>query len=708
MRIATVTTALVALTLVLGFAPARGGDDAGFHLEARVPASTLAFASIEDVGTLGDRLGRTGMGHLLQDEEMQAFFAPLTKLASQAVHGKVMELPPIAVEALEQIQGLRGQVALALVDVDPAHKSAKIVLSLDFDGHVNDFTAFLERVRKKFDPQGEKIQSATHDDRTWWTVTGGEMPLHVTTVGTAVVAATDQALLQVIVANAGITGTLADNPDFRTVREKAGGDDLAIFAFGNVSAALAKFGAQLGPQARPIADALGLDTVRGLGYGLAIRGGSFRDTLIVHAPKADHGLIPLMAMPALTAPRTLDLVPSGAFYWAEANLPVSTLLARVRSLVQTIDPDAVEQMGQGLASVKQMLGVDLETELLAGLDDGMGIYAAFPPTGGLFPEMACIVPVKDPSTYEGVFDRFVAGLAGLATEQGDVNVSTRVLDYHGTRLHIVDLQASRGDDVVPFTPTWAVIGNRLVVTLVPHAMKEIVLRAQGRTSAPGLASKADFQALMREKPLGVGAMAYVDLKGALSLVYDTLVPLLQTAAKPNVMKDVKVPLDWAMLPPASRVAPYFSSLAEYVTWNEDGIHVSYQGPVPVLSVAMLGGVIAALFVSRASSEPTWVSTGKAEVPARAGEDLDAEMDVEVAKLQAEILADYVGTYRQSKGRLPKSFEEMVEADICKAPAKDPWDQAYAYVTYSTGGYAVVSMGPDRTLGTADDIQVKRN
>ncbi|MFV1958861.1 MAG: hypothetical protein ACC662_05545 [Planctomycetota bacterium] len=708
MRIATLTVALVALTQVLGFAPARGGDDAGFHLETRVPASTLAFVSLEDVGTWPDRLGRTGLGRLFQDEEMQAFFAPLAKMASEAIGGKIRGLPPLAVETLEQLQGLEGQLALALVDVDPEGESAQVVLSLDFDGNVGDFTAFLERIRKKVDPQGEKIRTAMRDGRTWWTVTGGEMPLYVTTVGTAVVAATDAALLDGIVANEGLTGALADNPDFRAVRSKAGGRDLAIFAFGNVASALEKFGSQMGAQALTIANALGLDTLRGLGYGLAIRGGDFRDTLIVHAPKADHGLIPLMAMPPLTAPRTLDLVPSGAFYWAEANLPVSTLLPRVRLLVQAIDPEAVGQMGEGLATVKQMLGVDLETELLGGLDDGMGLYAAFPPTGGLYPELAWILQVKDPGTYEGIFDRFVTGLAGILTEQGGVTASTRVIDYHGTRLHVVDLQASRGDDVVPFTPTWALIGSRLVVTLVPHAMKEIVLRAQGRTSAPGLASKPDFQALIREKPLGAGAMAYVDLKGALSLVYDTLVPLLQTAAKPNVMKDVKVPLDWAMLPPASRVAPYFSSLAEYVTWNEDGIHVSYQGPIPVLSVALLAGAASAILVTRSESSPSvgvaFAEPGGKEV----GEDLDAEMDVEVAKLQAEILADYVSTFRKNYNRLPNSLKEIVEAEIMKAPSPDPWDGAYRLVVQATGGYAVVSPGPDRKIGTADDVTVKRN
>ncbi len=147
------------------------------------------------------------------------------------------------------------------------------------------------------------------------------------------------------------------------------------------------------------------------------------------------------------------------------------------------------------------------------------------------------------------------------------------------------------------------IDDKLVVTLVPYAMKEIILRVQGITTQPGLATQEDFQSLMAVKPADAAIVEYVDLKALLSLLYDTGVPLLQTIVKPNVLKDVPFAIDWALLPPASRVVPHFRSMAEFVTWNEDGLVVSIQGPMPFLPLyASLSMALPFMMFARASSE----------------------------------------------------------------------------------------------------------
>lgn len=693
----------VLLVSMLGLLPARAEPRSGFHLEDRVPANTLLFASLENVGTWESRWNATAMGKMMNDPEMRAFFTPMMKTIEQLAQQGMAELPPMAMEAIGMLSGLKGQLALALIDIDPPNEQVKAALSIDFGDQVQDFMKFLDRMRTEMDPQG-RVQTEQRDGRTWWHLDTGEVPIHASTADTTFVVTTDAALLGSILAGPS-EGSLGSQEEFLGVRRRAGGGDLAMFAYGNVKAALARFGDMvMGPRERHIANALGLDTVSSVAYGMAFKDDGFRDTVMVHAPGADHGLLPIFQMKPLTAPRTLDLVPAGAFWWMEANLPTEDLVARVRGLLQAIDPDLTQSMDDGLGMAQQMLAVDVEKELLAGLSGTVGAYAALSPTGGLYPEVALVMPVKDAATYEGIFDRLTTSIAGLLNEEGDVLASTRVMEYHGARMHLFEMQAARGDDVVPFTPTWAILGDRLIVTLVPHAMKEIVLRAQGITAAAGLATREDFRALMASKPADAGAMEYVNLKGVLSVLYDTAVPLLQTIAKPNVLEDVPFPIDWAQLPPASRMAPYFRSMAGYSTWNENGLVTSYQGPVPMMPI-VLAAVGAAAFVGmRAPADIEW-ATAEA-VPMVPGGGFEDEMDVELATIQAEILLDQVAQYRVTKGELPTSQQQLLQAKLIQSVVKDPWGGLYWFEGVDGGGFAVVSSGPDGKPGTQDDVRAE--
>lgn len=695
------------LLLALGLLPAQA-EEGTFELEARVPASTLAFLSVEDVHTWSARIEATAIGKLANDPEMQAFLKPMTEQVMELVQGGMAQVPPIMIELLKQIGNLKGQLAVAFVDMDMTVGTPHLAMSLDFGGHVGEFVAFLDKMRTEMDPSGENVRRMERGGRTWWQVQADQLQIYATIVDTAFVAATDDTLLEKILAGPVANGLAADE-DFQKVRGRVGGDDLGMFFYGNVDAALQKFGDQIPPQARTIADALGLDTVASVAYGMAFKGDGFRDTLMLHAPQADHGIVPLMKLPPLRAPKTLGMAPAGTLMWAEGSLPFDDLLARIRTLVGTIDPDATEQMDGGLAQANQMLGVDVEKDLLGGMSGPYGFYVALPTTGGLYPEVAVIFGVKDAASFEGMFDRLVQGIAGAVNEQGKVIASTRAMDYHGTTMHLFEMQKARGDDPVPFTPTWALIDDKLVVTLVPYAMKEIILRVQGITTQPGLATQEDFQALMAVKPADAAIVEYVDLKALLSLLYDTGVPLLQTIVKPNVLKDVPFEIDWALLPPASRVVPHFRSMAEFVTWNEDGLVVSIQGPMPFLPLyASLSMALPFMMFARASSEMPGEVIFE-PVPGMGGDlpqpSIENEMDLELAMIQAEMLHEAVVFFTSEKDRAPTSLQELVDEGLMGSVPEDPWGGAYRLRT--TGDTVVVeSAGPDKSFGTDDDVRHK--
>jgi len=52
-----------------------------------------------------------------------------------------------------------------------------------------------------------------------------------------------------------------------------------------------------------------------------------------------------------------------------------------------------------------------------------------------------------------------------------------------------------------------------------------------------------------------------------------------------------IKLDWAQLPAARTVRPYFRSIGMYTTWNKDGFALQMHGPLPMAGLVMLVGLI---------------------------------------------------------------------------------------------------------------------
>ncbi len=710
--------ALVALFfgLPMGYAEPRDG----WHLESRVPSSALALVGIEDVGGMGARFEKTAISGLFHEPEMQAFFKPIQASAEEMLSSERSpfgEAAPMVKRLVEQLGHLRGQIAVALLGLDMDKGQPSLVASLDFGQHVGDFAAFLDGLRKEIDPDGNAITSYEKDGRTWWQVEQGP-PITATTVDTAFVVATSATVLESVIAGMD-EGSLGASEDFRSVRERVGGEDLAVLAYANVPALVDTFGAKMPEEARHIANAVGLDTVRAAAYGMAFSGDGFMDSFVLHAPGASHGIVPLLSMPSFE-PEALGRVPAGAFYYEEGRANLDELVPGIRKLVGEVSPDGVGGMNDFLREMKAKVGVDLEKDVLGGLGGGAATYAALPETGGLFPELAVMLEVKDAAAFEATFARLLTNVAGIVSEEGDVIASTRTMTYRGKTLHLFELQAARGDDVVPFTPTWAILDGWLVMTLVPHAMKEIVLRGQ-TTTGGGLAAQEDFQSLRRVMPASAGGMTYFDLQAILGLLYDTAVPVLQTAAKPNVLgRKIPFSLDWAQLPPARTVRPYFRSLGVFSTWNKDGIAIQMHGPLPLTGALLVAASVAVPFaMSRGMASgrrhvrgpmrapgrmerrkpPRAVSPPKA---ARSGKD-------RMAGIQAEQISSYVRVFLLTKKRLPASLDEIVKMNVAGALPDDPWGKPFKLVILDKKmrSFVVRSAGADGAFGTTDDVQSRR-
>jgi hypothetical protein len=370
-------------------------------------------------------------------------------------------------------------------------------------------------------------------------------------------------------------------------------------------------------------------------------------------------------------------------------------------MVRSIEPDAVEEMDEFLGQARAATGVDIEKELLPALSGESADYLAFPATGGLYPEYVLFLGVKDASTFEPLFEKAVAGLCGAVTEEGDVVASQRTVEYRGVRMHVVDLHEARGDDPFPFTPTWAMLRGRLALTLVPHTMKELVLRSAETTAPVGLAGEEDFRSLLAVAPRDHGGMGYYDLQALLSLVYDTGVPLAQTLVKRNMIP-VPVRIDLAALPATRTIRPHLRSLGVWFTGDDAGARVSMHAQVPFSGVLFVG-MAAAAFVAmeRAEARERFEEArGEAVAPTPMGS------GSEETELLLEDVADKVLAKGREMGELPASLDVLVgPGKALSALPRDTWGTALRYkaVDRSEGVFELRSAGPNRTFGDADDV-----
>ncbi len=687
-----------------------------FTLESRIPSSSLGIVTIEDVGGMEARMEKTAIAGLFREPEMKAFFEPIEKAGTEMLdageEGPFGEAGPMIVKVLEQLKGLRGQIAVAILDYDQTKDMPSAVASLDFGPNVSDFVTFLQTLRAEFDPEGNTVREFEKDGKIWWEFKEGP-PITGTTVDTAFVMATDATVLAGVIAGVG-EKHLGSDGNFQAVRAKAGGENLAVFAYANVPAIVNVFAADADAEGMRIANHLGLDTLKGAAYAMAFAGDGFMDSFILHTPGADHGIVPLVSTPEFTAPAA-PFAPSNAFYLADGAMNIDGLLPRIRTLIEGIEEGASEELDEGLQHVDEAIGVSLEKDLLAGLTGAVGAYASMPDTGGLYPEFSYLLQVKDRASFEAVMEKAVKGIAGMATEEGGMIASTRTLDYHGHKLHLVELQGGEGRDVIPFTPTWTMLdsdqGSWCAITLVPHAMKEIILRHEGKEK--GLTSEEDYLSVRRVMPSSAGAMTYIDLQAILNLIYDTAVPALQTAAKPNLLgNEMPFTLDWALLPAARTVRPYFRSMGVFTTWNKDGIAVQMHGPLPLMGAMIIGaGVGATYFMARATAmppstmrmrpEPRGPMKGQPIRPRQPG-----SAKGRLAQIQAQQVASYVRVFVLTQKRLPTNLSELVSEDIAASVPTDPWGNDYAInvIDAKSKRFKIVSAGPDGIFGNADDVQ----
>lgn len=79
-----------------------------------------------------------------------------------------------------------------------------------------------------------------------------------------------------------------------------------------------------------------------------------------------------------------------------------------------------------------------------------------------------------------------------------------------------------------------------------------------------------------------------------------------------------------------------------------------------------------------------------------------EANIRTAKTEVKTLANAIDLYRIKKGSLPDGLAQLVPNEV-RELRKDPWQMEYVLVKSGGDDFEVISYGPDKSQGGADDI-----
>ncbi len=676
--------ALVAIGLRAGNAGAKDAWD----LASRVPASTVAYVAIEDVASLDDQFAQTSLGEFLDEPEMKAFLAPVIERIKRfrdelTSDGRESGMPPELVSVLEHVLTLKGQLSIALLALAPDGGPPSFVASFDAQGDLDDFVESMEQLRASVDPSGERVASEAREGRTWWALDSGGLSMAATTFGaTFLVGSSVEAVKHVI--DAPPSDSLALSEIYTKTLARMGTDARSLVLFANAESLVAAGG----EPAQVAARIFGGEALRGLAYGMSFVERGFRDSFVVYVPNATGGLFSLIQARPYRG-ETVALAPKNAVYFSEGCIVLSDVVARIRAFNDELDPEANRAVERFVDRLRRHLDINIEDEVLSQLEGGLASYVAMPATGGLYPEVVIMVKVKDAQTAAPRMMRLAGAIAGALNEEGEVLANVESRTFRGKQLHLVKLQAAKGDDLVPLTPTWSFIGDWMVLSLVPHTMKELILRHEAKGES--LAANTEFQRLVKSRPAHTSFVTYYDTAAMMRMLYDTAVPLLQAAGKPNMLPRDFPMLDFTKLPAARVVNKYFDGTMTFTTIDGKGLAVSVQGPMPMImsQYTFLLAVAVGMNVVRA-------------LP------LGDQKD-ELARTQLFAFRNAVSMYKLMNKRLPTSLDDLTKPDADgerflgddRIPL-DPWGRPYMYLA-TDRAFSIASAGPDGKFGTEDDI-----
>ena len=288
-----------------------------------------------------------------------------------------------------------------------------------------------------------------------------------------------------------------------------------------------------------------------------------------------EGVLALAAGRAITS-ADFAQIPADADLVIAGSLNVPKVLAAVRQIVGSADPQSKENLELILKQLEAELGLSFEEDIFAAFGDVWTIYDS-PSGGGLFVSAPVLsLEVRDAKKADKVFTQlmkvFKDALPGdFGNQFRRRGVFLEQTEFLGQKLFYVN---TIGDDV-PVAPTFCVTDKQLLVALHPQPLKAhlrfLAAKEQNFGSRIGKDLKLPEGELL--------SLTYFDAKKLVQFVYGVMPYFAQIMF--SEMQREGFPLDISSLPSARALLPYIGTSLSVTVRTKDGILLESRSALPI-------------------------------------------------------------------------------------------------------------------------------
>ncbi len=515
--------------LALAFAASVSAEEAAKApppMEAYVPSDAVLYVHYQGLAQAATTFRQTDLYRILQEPEVQAFGAELSRFMDALLKEKA-EDSPVQWADIQLIYN--SEIAFALMDFRGTIPSvALIVRGGDKAG---EMSKLLDRlIDKATGGHAEGVAEADIDGVSVKQVG----PISVAQVsGDLVIASSQETMRRMLRAVSGKGASLLKNDRYAAAAKKFGAEKEFLTAFFNVErfTALMKDlkGADL-EDFNQVWKVTGMTDVDYVRLAVAPDSPGVKVSFYVHAPMA-KGLFRVFPTKPLDEKTMLAGVPQTADDFFIARCSPEELYDAISEMVALAGEN--EGFDAAIADFNQAAGFDLRKDLLGSLGDETTLRTIGP--GFLFfPEFYVSVGVKDEKKLNDCLDKLVvvAGeAAGRAARPDHLAIETERINYKG--LTIVALKFVGLP--IPATPSYCISKGRMYIAATPQTLKKTL---DQQASARPMVDSAAWAALRSHVAAKPSALVYSEFKTGFDQAYGGLATLLvqMTNGIPDVPK----------------------------------------------------------------------------------------------------------------------------------------------------------------------------
>ena len=285
-----------------------------------------------------------------------------------------------------------------------------------------------------------------------------------------------------------------------------------------------------------------------------------------------RGLLSLLPYKELSD-NDLKMIPRDVMIAGALRIDLSETFENLVRLVEEFEPKAAKEIERGLREAVDELGVNIEDDLLGSLGD---VWTAYVPTGDLMSSWhgsAVACKVKDADRLRTAMKKIVAAAQANLPESRRRSVKIRETEFEGQSIYTVNVVG----EPFPFSPSWSVTDDWLVLGLTPQTVRGIMTRYNRDTAEDSLADVEEVRQMFArgEAP---SSITYVDTPKLVRSLYPLAQMGLQMLSSQLAREGIEI--DTSILPSADAIIRHLRPSVSTMTSTSNGFACYSQHSLP--------------------------------------------------------------------------------------------------------------------------------